>query len=163
MRERNIPLHVFHFDCYWMKAYEWCNFSWDNEMFGDVEGMMKRLKNDKHLHLCAWINPYIGQKSPLFKEGMEHGYLLRRPNGDVWQWDLWQPGLAVVDFTNPDACKWYQSYLKKLLDVGIDCFKTDFGERIPTDVVYYDGSDPVLMHNYYTYLYNKVVSTCSKK
>lgn len=157
MRERNIPLHVFHFDCYWMKAYEWCNFSWDNEMFGDVEGMMKRLKNDKHLHLCAWINPYIGQKSPLFKEGMEHGYLLRRPNGDVWQWDLWQPGLAVVDFTNPDACKWYQSYLKKLLDVGIDCFKTDFGERIPTDVVYYDGSDPVLMHNYYTYLYNKVV------
>ena len=39
----------------------------------------------------------------------------------------------------------------------LDCFKTDFGERIPTDVVYYDGSDPELMHNYYTYLYNKCV------
>ena len=44
-----------------------------------------------------------------------------------------------------------------LLDQGVDCFKTDFGERIPTDVVYYDGSDPELMHNYYTYLYNKCV------
>ena len=40
---------------------------------------------------------------------------------------------------------------------GVDCFKTDFGERIPTDVVYHDGSDPVWMHNYYTYLYNKAV------
>ena len=41
--------------------------------------------------------------------------------------------------------------------MGVDCFKTDFGERIPTDVVYYDGSDPLKMHNYYTYLYNKTV------
>jgi len=41
--------------------------------------------------------------------------------------------------------------------MGIDCFKTDFGERIPTDVVYYDGSDPIKMHNYYTYLYNQTV------
>ncbi len=41
--------------------------------------------------------------------------------------------------------------------MGVDCFKTDFGERIPTDVVYHDGSDPVKMHNYYTHLYNKTV------
>jgi alpha-D-xyloside xylohydrolase len=39
----------------------------------------------------------------------------------------------------------------------VDTFKTDFGERIPTDVVYHDGSDPFRMHNYYTYLYNKTV------
>jgi alpha-D-xyloside xylohydrolase len=43
------------------------------------------------------------------------------------------------------------------MDMGVDCFKTDFGERIPTDCVYYDGSDPVKMHNYYTYLFNKTV------
>ena len=88
---------------------------------------------------------------------MERGYLLRRPNGDVWQWDLWQAGLAVVDFTNPAATAWYQGKLRALLDQGVDCFKTDFGERIPTDVAYYDGSDPELMHNYYAYLYNKCV------
>jgi alpha-D-xyloside xylohydrolase len=40
----------------------------------------------------------------------------------------------------------------------VDCFKTDFGERIPVrDIAYFDGSDPVRMHNYYTYLYNKMV------
>ncbi|MBQ4579952.1 MAG: alpha-xylosidase, partial [Clostridia bacterium] len=64
----------------------------------------------------------------------------------------------IVDFTNPDSCKWYASYLYKLMDMGIDCFKTDFGERIPVrDIAWFDGSDPVKMHNYYTQLYNKVV------
>ena len=75
----------------------------------------------------------------------------------IKQIDNWQPGMGLVDFTNPDAVKWYQNKLKTLLDMGVDCFKTDFGERIPVDVKYYDGSDPVSMHNYYTYLYNKAV------
>ncbi|MGN0676083.1 MAG: TIM-barrel domain-containing protein, partial [Oscillospiraceae bacterium] len=29
MAERDIPLQVFHFDCFWMKEFEWCNFEWD--------------------------------------------------------------------------------------------------------------------------------------
>ena len=156
MAERDIPLEVFHFDCYWMAENEWCNFTFDPKMFKDAPGMLKRLK-ERGLRICVWINSYIGQKSPLFREAMELGYLLKRPNGDVWQWDLWQAGMGLVDFTNPGAWKWYQDKLRGLLDMGVDCFKTDFGERIPTDCVYYDGSDPELMHNYYTYLYNKCV------
>ena len=157
MAERDLPLHVFHFDCFWMAGFEWCNFTWDKACFPDPEGMLARLHNDKKLKVCVWINPYIGQKSPLFAEGMEKGYFIKRPNGDVWQWDLWQSGQAIVDFTNPEATKWYQGKLKALLDMGVDCFKTDFGERIPTDVVYHNGADPERMHNYYTYLYNKAV------
>ena len=157
MEERHVPLHVFHFDCYWMKENEWCNFDWDQAMFPDIDHQLKVMKEEKNLKICVWINSYIGQKSPLFKEAKELGYLLKKPNGDVWQWDLWQAGMGLVDFTNPGAWKWYQDKLRKLLDQGVDCFKTDFGERIPTDVVYYDGSDPVRMHNYYTYLYNKCV------
>lgn len=157
MADRDIPLHVFHFDCYWMEAYEWCNFTWDPRTFPDPEGMLKRY-HDRGLKICVWINPYIGQKSPLFHEGMEHGYLLKKANGDIWQTDMWQAGMGLVDFTNPAAVEWYQGKLKTLLDMGVDCFKTDFGERIPVkDIAYHDGSDPVKMHNYYTYLYNKAV------
>lgn len=157
MADRDIPLHVFHFDCYWMEAYEWCNFTWDSKTFPDPKGMLERY-HDRGLKICVWINPYIGQKSPLFKEGMENGYLLKKTNGDVWQTDLWQAGMALVDFTNPAAVEWYTGKLKTLLDMGVDCFKTDFGERIPVkDIAYYDGSDPVKMHNYYTYLYNETV------
>ncbi len=75
----------------------------------------------------------------------------------MYQVDYWQPGMGFVDFTNPEARAWYASKLKALIDMGVDAFKTDFGERIPTDVRYHDGSDPERMHNYYTYLYNQTV------
>jgi alpha-D-xyloside xylohydrolase len=162
MAKRDLPLSVFHFDCFWMREHHWCDFEWDPRTFPDPRGMLARLK-EKGVRVCVWINPYIAQRSPMFAEGKAKGYLLRRPNGDVWQWDRWQPGMAVVDFTNPEAREWYSSKLDSLLDMGVDCFKSDFGERIPTDVTYFDGSDPELMHNYYTYLYNRTVFELLRK
>lgn len=157
MADRDIPLSVFHFDCFWMKGFNWCDFTWDEETFPDPEGMLKRY-HDRGLHLCCWINPYIGQASPLFREGMEHGYLLKKTNGDVWQTDLWQAGMGILDVTNPDARAWYCDHLRKILRMGVDCLKTDFGERIPVkDIAYFDGKDPLHMHNYYSFLYNKMV------
>jgi len=157
MAERDIPLSVFHFDCFWMRGHNWCDFEWDPDTFPDPEGMLKRY-HDRGLRICAWINPYIGQASPLFDEGAEKGYLLKKTNGDVWQTDMWQNGMGVVDFTNPGACEWYASHLRRLMDMGVDCFKTDFGERIPVrGIAYHNGKDPLHMHNYYTFLYNKVV------
>ena len=157
MLDRGIPLRTFHFDCFWMKEFHWTDFVWDSRVFPDPKGMLSRIKA-KGLNICVWINPYIAQESCLFAEGMEKDYFVKRTNGDVWQWDMWQPGMALVDFTNPDACKWYQEKLAGLLDMGVDCFKTDFGERIPVDgIEYFDHSDAKKMHNYYTYLYNKTV------
>ena len=157
MATRDIPLQVFHFDCFWMKGGHWCDFQWDRQAFPDPEGMLRRLKA-RGLKICVWINPYIAQRSAIFREGMENGYFLRRTDGSVWQTDEWQPGMAIVDFTNPKACRWYQEKLQILMDMGVDTFKTDFGERIPEkDVIYADGTDPEKMHNYYTYLYNRTV------
>ena len=163
MKDRDIPLRVFHFDCFWMKDFNWCDFEWDKRVFPDPTGMLERLKA-KDLNICVWINPYIAQESKLFEEAKEGGYLLKRTNGDVWQWDMWQPGMAIVDFTNPDACTWYSNKLKELMSMGVDCFKTDFGERIPTEgVKYFDGSDSYKMHNYYTQMYNNVVFNTIKE
>ncbi|MBN1640983.1 MAG: alpha-xylosidase [Anaerolineae bacterium] len=162
MADRDIPLHVFHFDCFWMKAFQWCDFEWDARVFPDPRGMLQRLKA-RGLKICVWINPYIAQQSALFEEGVAGGYLLKRPDGSggqgasVWQWDMWQAGMGLVDFTNPAARRWYGDALRELVGMGVDCFKTDFGERVPTDVVWYDGSDPERMHNYYSYLYNQTV------
>jgi alpha-D-xyloside xylohydrolase len=156
MASRDLPLSVFHFDCFWMREFQWCDFTWDNRTFPDPSAMLSRLK-DRGLRICVWINPYIAQRSPLFAEAAERNFLLRKPNGDVWQTDMWQAGMGIVDFTNPDARHWYTDKLRALLDMGVDCFKTDFGERIPTDVVWSDGSDPERMHNFYSYLYNQTV------
>ena len=157
MINRGIPLRTFHFDCFWMKDFHWSDFLWDSRVFPDPSGMLQRIKA-KGLNICVWINSYIAQESVLFDEGAKKGYFIRRSNGQVWQWDMWQPGMAIVDFTNPQAYRWFQDKLETLLDMGVDCFKTDFGERIPSEnIVYSDGSDPKKMHNYYTYLYNKCV------
>ena len=68
MAERDIPLSVFHFDCFWMREYQWCDFEWDARAFPDPAGMLARL-NDRGLKVCVWINPYIAQRSRLFAEG----------------------------------------------------------------------------------------------
>lgn len=137
MAERDIPLAAFHYDCYWMREFHWCDFEWDKRFFGDIESTLKRLHEDK-------------------------GYLVRKPNGEVWQtdfWqtDFWQAGMGLVDFTNPAAREWFKDKVKALLNQGVDAIKTDFGERIPRDVVWYDGSPKLSMHNWYTQLYNQAV------
>ena len=67
--------------------------------------------------------------------------------------------MGIIDFTNPEAAKWYVGCLEGLFDKGIDAIKTDFGERIPTlDVQWHDSKlDSRKMHNYYAFLYNKIV------
>lgn len=132
MAERGIPLAAFHYDCYWMREFHWCDFEWDKRFFGDIESTLKRLHEDK-------------------------GYLVRKPNGEVWQIDFWQAGMGLVDFTNPAAREWFKDKVKALLNQGGDSIKTDFGERIPRDVVWHDGSPKLSMHNWYTQLYNQAV------
>lgn len=132
MAERDIPLAAFHYDCYWMREFHWCDFEWDKRFFGDIESTLKRLHEDK-------------------------GYLVRKPNGEVWQTDFWQAGMGLVDFTNPAAREWFKDKVKALLNQGVDAIKTDFGERIPRDVVWHDGSPKLSMHNWYTQLYNQAV------
>ena len=156
MAARELPVSVFHFDCFWMREFNWCDFEWDPRTFPDPDGMLARL-HEKDLRVSVWINPYIGQRSPLFREAADQGFLVTRADGSVWQWDLWQAGMGLVDFTNPEATAWYQAHLRRLIDQGVDCFKTDFGERIPIDVEWADGSDPQRMHNLYTQLYNEAV------
>ncbi len=164
MDKRDIPFEVFHFDCFWMKEYEWMNFQWNPDFFPDPEGLLKKI-HDRNKKVCVWINPYIGQKSPAFKECFEGGYFVGGKDNLPWQWDRWQAGMGLVDFTNPEAKSWYKEKLRALVKMGVDSFKTDFGERIPvpsryyeTDVInYFDCSSPEEMHNYYTYLYNEAV------
>ena len=82
-----------------MEGFEWCNFVWDPKTFPDPEGMLKRY-HQRGLKSVYGLTPISDQKSPLFAEGMEYGYLVKKSNGDVWQTDMWQAGMGLVDFTN---------------------------------------------------------------
>lgn len=168
MIERGIPLSVIHLDSYWMKGFEWTGFLWDSDRFPDPAAMIRKL-HELGIRVCLWINPYIAQKSPLFQEGLDAGFFVTTGSGDVWQWDRWQAGMALVDFTNPMARGWYQKRLDDLIHIGVDSFKTDFGERIPVadsfygakalkeGIVYRGGLSAESMHNTYAYLYQEAV------
>jgi alpha-D-xyloside xylohydrolase len=159
MKKREIPLEVFHYDCFWMRAFHWCDWVFSPQRFPSPKHSIERLKSANLLKkVCVWINPYLGQASPIFNYAAERGFLLKRQNGDIWQWDLWQAGMGLIDLTNPEACQWYSDQLEYLFNTGVDCLKTDFGERIPTtDVAWHDPSvDPKKMHNYYAFIYNRL-------
>jgi alpha-D-xyloside xylohydrolase len=156
MHRRKLPLGVFHFDCYWMRERHWCDFQWDPVAFPDPPGMIRKLKK-LGLRICLWINPYVSELSDLHGLGVERSYFLKRRDGSVYQIDWWQPGVAFVDFTNPEARAWYRDKLAALLDMGVDTFKTDFGESAPEDAVYADGSDPAVSHNRYALDFNQTV------
>jgi alpha-D-xyloside xylohydrolase len=167
MKSSEIPVEVFHFDCFWLRAFHWTDFVWDPEFFPDPAGQIRRMKEAGLANkISVWTNPYVGQASPVFKYAADKGYLLKRTNGDIWQWDLWQTGMGIVDFTNPEACTWFKECMNKLFDMGVDSIKTDFGERIPTkNVKWHDESvDPSRMHNFYAFIYNKLVyESCQER
>ena len=140
-----------------MKEFNWCNFEWDKRVFPDPVGMLKRLKA-KGVRICVWINPYIAQESTLFDEGMANGYLLKRPDGSVWAMGyvagrhgpggLHQPGgVRVVRRQAARAAGYGRGLLQDRLSAS----------ACPPDVVFFDGSDPLKMHNYYSFLYNRTV------
>ena len=144
MAERDIPLSVFHFDCFWMRAVPLVRLRLGPGDLPRPGGHARAGCTTKGLKVCVWINPYIAQRSRAVRGGRARpATCSRAPDGVVWQSDQWQAGMGLVDFTNPDAVGLVQrASSTRCSDMGVDCFKTDFGERIPTDVVWHDGSRP---------------------
>ncbi|KZV91581.1 hypothetical protein EXIGLDRAFT_719180 [Exidia glandulosa HHB12029] len=164
MRDRSCPVRVFHLDCFWMKQYEWCSFTFDPDNFPDPKQYLSEIKNKFGVKICVWINPYISQSSPIFQEGLDGGFYIKRTNGEPWQspflvWlDLLAACFGVVGFPNPGCTGLFLGQVWGLVGLGFGLFQTDFGERIPhVDVKFHDGSDVMKMHNLYSVIYNEKV------
>ncbi len=160
IREHDIPCDVLHLDCYWQRFGRWSELIWDKEMFPDPAGMIARIKG-MGFKVCLWINPYISIESERFAEGSEKGYFLKNAQGETYVFDMWngyQPPDGIIDVTHPGAVAWFKDMLREHLKMGVDVFKTDFGEGIPADAVAYNGMDGSTLHNLYALLYNDIVA-----
>jgi alpha-D-xyloside xylohydrolase len=161
LREDGIPCDVFHLDSFWQRAFMWCDFEWDAERLPDPKRLMAELHREG-FHNCLWINPYVACQSARYQEGVAGGYFLRRPDGSVYDALVWSQrtergmGLcAIVDFTNPEAVRWYRGLLDAQLALGADSFKPDFAEEIPEDARFANGLTGAEMHNPYPLLYQQ--------
>jgi alpha-D-xyloside xylohydrolase len=153
LRKEKIPCDVIHVDTDWFAENWVCDWKFDINRFPNVKQMLSDL-HQKGFKLSLWQLPYIERgniSTEVYDEGVSKGYFAANENGDL----LFPHGL--IDFTNPEAVRWYQEkLLKPLLELGVDVIKVDFGESAPENFQY-AGMDGKVMHNLYSLLYNKAV------
>ena len=63
------------------------------------------------------------------------------------------PEIALLDFTNPAAVRFWQGLVAKAFDLGADGFMQDFGEEVLDDMHFHGGESGATMHNRYLVLY----------
>lgn len=156
LRDHDIPSDVVHLDCYWQRFGDWSDLNWDRECFPEPDLMIRELK-DRNFKLSLWINPHFGFESARFREAKAKGYLLKTAAGEPYVVKLWadyHPPVGIIDFTNPEAASWWKELLRPLLKMGVDVFKTDFGEGVPADAIAWNGMTGEQLHNLYALLYN---------
>ena len=151
LRKYRIPSDVIHFDTGWFDKDWQCDYQFSPERFPNPQQMLKDLKN-KGFRVCLWQLPYFTPKNPLFKELIEKGLYVKNAKGGLPYEDV------VLDFSNPNAVKWYQDKLAHLLQMGVSAIKVDFGEGAPFDGIYASGKTGLYEHNLYPLRYNKAVA-----
>ena len=176
LERHRLPADVVHIDPWWMRWRKYCDFEWDRTAFPDPEGLIRRI-HALGLKLCLWEHPYISVESELYARGKDKGYFVLRPDGEVYVIDYglslaprpdgrvrlggkeetWNAPAAIVDLTDPGARAWFKDLHRPVLRMGVDVFKTDFGEDIPEDARFRDGRTGAELHNLYPLLYNAAV------
>lgn len=159
LREEEIPCDVIHIDPFWMREFHSTDLEWDTDQFPDPEGMIDWL-DKRGFHLSLWEHPYVPIGSEAFQTGVENGYFIEDSTGKPYIMDeLCQGDYAgtIVDFTDPDAAAWWQQKHRDLLEMGVDVFKTDYGEGVPEDAIFTNGLTGKSVHNFYPFLYNQTV------
>ena len=159
LRETDTPGDLLHLDPGWMDLDE-LGLSWDEDGFPDPETLLADLADDG-FHVSVWEYPYLKAGTAPFATARDRGYLVedgagrplvvRRPSKSDTR-------AGILDFTDPDAVAWWQERHRRLLDQGVDVFKTDFGEYLPPEAVTSDGRTGRTTHNRYPVDYQRAVA-----
>jgi alpha-D-xyloside xylohydrolase len=163
LRSESYPCDVIHLDTGWFKTDWLCEWKFNPDRFPDPKKFISGLKS-KGFRVSLWQMPYIAATAEQHDEAKTFQYMA--PLLEVKQ----QGGsnfsaldyAGTIDFTYPKAIEWYKGLLKNLLDMGIVCIKTDFGEDIHMDAKYH-AMKPELLNNLYALLYQKAAYEITKE
>ena len=156
LRSHQVPTDVIHLDTGWFETDWRSDYRFSTSRFRDPAKMIADLKQ-QGFHISLWQYTYMTSKNELWKEMVAKGYYVKNDSGQLPAED------ATIDFTNPEAVKWYQDKLRDLLKLGVGAIKVDFGEGAPITGQYASGRSGWYEHNLYPLLYNKAVADVTKE
>src|SRR5215203_3235700 len=156
LREERIPSDVIHIDTDWTDVPHRCDFEFSSSRFEDPQKMLSDLK-ESGFRVSLWQLPYLNPKNELHEEATEKGYAVLSAYGKPPVDD------AVIDLSNPEAVRWYQEKLAKLLERGVGTFTADFGEAAPLTGMYHESTSSFLEHNLYPLRYNKALADITRE
>ncbi|HUW93775.1 MAG TPA: TIM-barrel domain-containing protein [Bacteroidales bacterium] len=118
------------------------DYEFNTTQFPDPEGMIRWL-NSKDLELMMWISPFVMGKMAEYAEKNNYS-LVSKIHGN-------SPGQVLIDFSNPDAVKWWgENGPGKLAKMGIRGFKLDRadGEKLTDSLHLLTSSGKTYRENY---------------
>ncbi|MGE4526273.1 MAG: alpha-xylosidase [Sphaerochaeta sp.] len=162
MREGGFPCDVIHIDTGWFEKDWKCEWEFSTTRFPQPEAYLKEME-EQGIKISLWQLPCIAKDTKHYATAQNHRYVAPKSehvslgsNFSEVEFD------GNIDFTNPEAVRWYQSLLAPLLELGVAVIKTDFGEVIEEHASYY-GMPYRKLHNLYALLYQKAAYEISRQ
>ncbi|MBP5387331.1 MAG: alpha-xylosidase [Prevotella sp.] len=163
LREEHYPCDVIHLDTGWFRQDWLCEWKFNPERVPDPEGFIRHL-GEQGFKVSLWQLPYIAKGAEQLEEAKTNQYigpLIHEQASEGSNFSALDYA-GTIDFTNPEATRWYQSLLRDLLRMGVKCIKTDFGENIHMDAKYRNMT-PAQLNNLYALLYQKAAYEVTKE
>jgi len=167
LRQEHYPCDVIHLDTGWFRTDWLCEWKFNPERFPDPKGFVQHLKKNG-FKISLWQLPYVAKGAEQLEEAKANHYISQPTKTE----DTSTGGASnfsaldyagTIDFTYPKAVEWYKNQLlKPLLDMGVTCIKTDFGENIHMDHRYH-GMSPERLNNIYSLLYQRAAFEVTKE
>lgn len=130
------PAGVIMIDDNWADYYG--RFDFRADRFKDATAMIDTL-HQLGFKVMLWVSPFVSPDTEVFRDLQSKRLLLSDNGGDTTKnWaqtdrpaiiSWWNGYSAVLDFTNPDAQKWFRSRLDHMVNTyHLDGFKFDAGD-----------------------------------
>ena len=170
LRSEHYPCDVIHLDTGWFRTDWLCEWKFNPERFPEPQAFVERLAK-KGFKISLWQLPYIAQGAEQITEAKANHYISQSEQSENVDYsdDSSSSNFSTldyagtIDFTYDKATDWYKNkLLRPLLEMGIKCIKTDFGENIHMDHRYH-ASTPERLNNLYALLYQKAAYEVTKE
>ncbi|HEY6215855.1 MAG TPA: glycoside hydrolase family 31 protein [Pyrinomonadaceae bacterium] len=148
-RKRDLPLDVVYLDIDYMNGYR--VFTFDKQRFPDPKTLTDKLAR-QGVKVVTIVDPGIkyppdkNEHYHAFDQGLEKNFFQRRRNGDLFVPRVWPGESVFVDFTLPDARRWWGDLHRVYTDNGIAGIWNDMNE--PSDFVDQTGKNQLDVVSY---------------